>query len=195
MTALDQVLDELGVDIGSLGTPACVVLYRACGRALRPLYDEWTRATGQPDASASLDGVDALCEEFLLSGVAASGAANLLAELEQTIPPGDAIGDVSSTGAQACWIAYDTSLRVFVDTTFRAEMCVEYVLQPLLASVSERLFGFSQVGSGPEEETQLEELMAEDRMLEAVLWIRSACLIARSDDLQPLPGQPHPLLP
>lgn len=195
MTALDQVLDDLGAEIAALETSGRVVLYRACGRALRPLYEQWARVTGQPDASSSLDRVDALCEESLLLGYSAPGAASLLSELEVAMPPGDAIGDVSSTGAQACWIAYDTSLRVLVESAFRADLCVEYMLQPLLASVSERLFGFSQVGSGPHEEVQLEELVAEPRTQEAVRWIQSACLIARSDDLLPLHGRHHPLLP
>ena len=68
-----------------------------------------------------------------------------------------------------------------------------HVLQPILSGVSEELFGFSEVGSGPEEDAQMEELVADRRITEAVRWVRSACSVSPTDDLRPLPGRRHPL--
>lgn len=195
MTAVDRVLHELGTAVAVLDEQAKAVLYRACARALRPLYEQWLKDTGEPNFSSLLDRADLACEVAVSGEGLAHRLEGLLAELEIAMPPGDAIGDVSSTGAQSCWIAYDTSLRVLLDHSFRSDLCIEYVLQPILSGVSEELFGFSEVGSGPEEDAQMEELVADRRITEAVRWVRSACSVSPTDDLRPLPGRRHPLRP
>ena len=86
-------------------------------------------------------------------------------------------------------------LRAYIDESFKAEHCAEYALQPVLERASERLFGVSQIGSGPDEHAQLSQLMADSQVDRALTWLRTAVrLVAEGDTPPPVPDA-HPLLP
>jgi hypothetical protein len=167
MTAFDDVLDDLAARIDALAPRARAAFFLACGRALRGEYERWVARRGESHADL-LARADEAAAGFATRGVDIDGGGRLLAELEAATPPGASPDEVSSTFAQDCWICVDCGVRVAVEDGFAAGICVEYALEPVTETVSERLFGFSQVGSGDEEEAQMRRLVADDRFRRAV---------------------------
>lgn len=195
MTALDDLLEDLSQELQVLGASDRAVFFRECGRGLRPLYTRWVEETCGVDGSIWLDWVEAAVEEYPTKVQSLFDTSSVLAELESRMPNGVAIDAVSSIGAQSCWISYDVALRSIVDPAFASELCIEYVLDPVLASVSERLFGFSQVGSGSDEALQVLAVVSDGRTQNAVRWIREALAVASVGGINVPDEQPHPLVP
>jgi len=166
MTAFDDLLAELAADIDGLSAPAASGLFVGCCQALRPHYRRWAEHTGTDDGDV-LDAALGVARRFATSGAVEPGADALLARVEAATPPGDAPDDYPSTFAQSCWIAGDMALRTAVSDDSPG-YGIEYALDPVMATATERLYGVSQVGSGPDEEAQVQAILAEPDVRAAV---------------------------
>lgn len=167
MTAFDDLLAELAADIDGLSAPAASGLFAGCCQALRPHYRRWAEHTGIDDGGV-LDEALRVAGRFATSGEVEPGADALLARVEAATPPGDAPDEYSSTFAQSCWICGDMALRTAVSPEGGAGFGIEYALDPVMATATERLYGVSQVGSGPDEDAQVQTILAEADVQAAV---------------------------
>lgn len=164
MTKYDELLQRLGGGINLLPLRARTAVFLACGRALLGEYEGW--AAPHDIGRRIIQLVDEACEGFVLRGELPPDAVPLLAQLASVTPEGDAENGRSATAAQDCWICYDTALRSASDSSFEPGVCVEYALQPVSEAVAERLFSVSQIGSGPDEDSQV-DLLVNDPQLKA----------------------------
>ena len=195
MTAFDRLLEELRAELQRLDHSATAAFFLLCGRALRPLYRAWLERTGSEDRSPLLDGVAEAVAGWTEAHLGAADASELLVDVEQATPSGEAIDGVPAVGAQACWICHDVALRQLIQPDFDAGPCVEYALEPLTASVSERLFGVSQIGAVPDEDRQAMAIVDDDRIQAAVVWIRETIATLASGGILDAVDDDHPLRP
>jgi len=195
MNSFDALLAGLARQLRELDPASQAEFFLQCGLALRPLYERWLDETGRPDRAGVLDTAALLVGERRSAANTSLDAEVILTSMEAEFPPGDALGDVSSTGAQSCWIAYDTALRLVIDASFAAEASVEYLLEPVTVGVSERLFGYSQIGSGPDEDRHMSALVADQQMAVAVDWISEVIKAMLRSAPIPDAGTHHPLIP
>lgn len=173
MTDFDDLLADLAGDIDALPAPAVSVLFIGCCRALRPHYDRWAdhRGTSAADVlDAALDAARA----FATGGALDPAAPALLARVEEATPEGDSPDEYSSTFAQDCWICGDVALRTAIGQDGPAGYAIEYVLDPMVITATERLFGVSQLGSGPDEDAGVRAILAEPDVRAAVDACRAA---------------------
>lgn len=164
MTPLDELLDGISIGIGGLSRRAQSAFFLACGTALLGEYERWAtrRDIAPSDVVAQACSV---ARTFGTTGAIPPDKPHLLGALE-AITPGESPDEVASTTAQDCLICIDCSLRVAIDEDFEAGPCVEYALQPVTEAASERLFGVSQIGSGPDE-LPMTRLLLNDARVEA----------------------------
>lgn len=167
MTILDSELDELSDRIGALSRRAVSAFFVACGRALLVEYERWAAHRGESHEDL-LRLALAAAAGYAAGGTGILDGERLLAELVAATPPGDSPDAVSSTFAQDCWICADCAVRNAIDDAFDAGPCVEYALEPLIQTVSQHLFGCSQVGSSNEEEAQMHQLVSDARFSQAI---------------------------
>jgi hypothetical protein len=113
-------------------------------------------------------------DEFAVFGVLPLDVERLLQALEAATPAGDSPDHISSTLAQDCWICADVSIRVLVDTEYDPGPAIEYALEPVLSAVTHRLFGVSQIGSGPDEQMKVHAILADPAARTALEFCRWA---------------------
>jgi hypothetical protein len=173
MTRLDSELEELANRIRGISTRAQAALFWACSAALTDGFLAWSDRRGGGSESLLRAGQSA-AYNFAAFGFEPPDAATLLSEMEAGTPAGDSPDEFSSSTAQDCWICADVGIRVWVIRAYDAAPAVEYALEPILGAVSEDLFGFTQVGSGPDEEGQIERLLQDSRVASAFEFMRWA---------------------
>jgi hypothetical protein len=200
MTAFDDLLAELATDIDGLSAPAASGLFAGCCQALRPHYRRWAEHRGTDDGDV-LDAALGAAGRFATSGAAEAGADALLERVEAATPPGDAPDEYSSTFAQSCWICGDLALRTAVSQDGGPGYGIEYALDPVVTTATERLYGVSQVGSGPDEDAQMLAVLAEPDVRAAVEACRAVVArladrpVLTEDDLQVAEERLAPLSP
>lgn len=167
MTALDQHLSQLAVQIDRLSERSASALFVACAKALRPRFTEWVERRGR-DSYPLLERALSAASEFVVTGVAADDAAELVIEMEAATPEGDSPDSFSSTPAQDCWICADIAVRLMTQDDHSAGFSIEYALEPLLQAETERVHGVSQLGSGPHENQQMDEVLRQPRIVAAL---------------------------
>jgi hypothetical protein len=176
LTMLDAFADEMTTKIDSLSKRSIVALYWACSSALVPVYRKWAADT-RAQTERVLDTALTAGYQFVVSGLEPAGKRELLQALEVSAPPGDLLykaGKSLETAAQDCWICCDIGVRVLVDDSYSAGGAIEYPLEPVLQRATERLYGVLQVGSGPDECRQVEAVMSEPDVSDAVDFVRWA---------------------
>lgn len=173
MTTFDDLLAELAAEIDGLSSPAGAALFMGCCQALRPHYDRWAEHRGTSAADV-LDEALAAARTFATGGVIAADAPALLARVEEATPEGESPDANSSTFAQDCWICGDVALRTAIGHDGPPGYAIEYALDPIVTTATERLFGVSQLGSGPDEDAGIRAILAEPDVQAAVEAARSA---------------------
>ena len=173
MTAFDDLLAELAAEIDGLSATAGAALFIGCCEALRPHYRRWADHRGT-SAEEVLDTALATARAFATTGHAGPDAAALLTRVEEATPAGDSPDEYSSTFAQDCWICGDVALRTAVGRDGPPGYAVEYALDPAMITATERLFGVSQLGSGPDEDAGVRAVLAEPDVRAAVDACRAA---------------------
>ena len=173
MTRLDTELAELSQRIRSMSDRAIAALFWACFDALSEEFSAWADHTGASTEPLLRRGQSA-AYDFAAHGTQPAEASRLLAELEAGTPPVESPDEVSSTSAQDCWICADVGVRVFVERDYDAGPAIEYALEPILGSVTEELFGVTQLGSGPDEDEKVETLLRHPRVEQAFAFVRWA---------------------
>jgi hypothetical protein len=173
MTAFDDLLADLAGEIDGLAVPAASALFIGCCQALRPHYDRWAAHRGTSAADV-LDDALAAARTFATGGGVPMGADALLARVEEATPEGDSPDAYSSTFAQSCWICGDVALRTAIGDGGPPGYAVEYALDPMMITATERLFGVSQLGSGPDEDAGVRAVLAEPDVQAAVDACRTA---------------------
>ena len=111
---------------------------------------------------------------FAVSGREPTDSLGLLRAIEVTTVQEAPIDDGSVIAVQDCWICADVCIRTLADGEYSPGLAIEYALEPILQAASERLFGVSQVGDGPNEDRQLEVILAETSVSQAVDFIQWA---------------------
>jgi hypothetical protein len=172
VTAFDDWLDGIGARIDELPTRSTVALFAACASGLLPELGRWAAHRGH-DTEPLAESALATARAYALTGDPPPDTQALLASIEEATPPGDSPDEVSSTAAQDCWICVGTSIRVIADPGFKAGMSIEYALEPILQQATERLYDVTQLGSGPDEDTQTDTILREpdvSRALDFCSW-------------------------
>jgi len=164
MTRLDSVLADLAVRIRGMSIRGQAALFWACSEALVDAFLEWADRTGSDTAQVLRSGQLATYG-FVTLGVESTDAIELLSEFEEKAPFGESIDMIPSTTAQDCWICADVGIRVWVSESYDPGPAIEFALEPILGTVTEELFGFTQVGSGPSEEMQIEAVLQDERIV------------------------------
>lgn len=173
MTDFDDLLADLAGEIDRLSAPAGAALFVGCCQALRVHYDRWADHRGT-SAAHVLDEALAAARTVATGGPLDAGAPALLARVEEATPEGDSPDSYSSTFAQDCWICGDVALRTAIGQDGPPGYAIEYALDPIVVTATERLFGVSQLGSGPEEDAGVRAILAEPEVQAAVEATRSA---------------------
>jgi hypothetical protein len=200
MTDFDDLLAELAAEIDGLSAPAGAALFVGCCQALRVHYDRWADHRGTSAADV-LDEALAAARTFATGGQLDAGAPALLARVEEATPEGDSPDAYSSTFAQDCWICGDVALRAAIGQDGPPGYAVEYALDPIVITVTERLFGVSQLGSGPDEDAGIRAILAESDVQAAVDACRTAIAhlathpAPTDDDLATVAQQVTPISP
>ncbi len=167
MTAFDDLLLRLGREIDLLPRRAMSALFLVCGRALLGTYEGWAGSVGGV-GHGLLEQADDAAARFAMGGEADGDLSLLLDSMAGFTPEADSANGVSATAAQDCWICFDTAVRLIVDRQFEPGACIEFALQPVTEAVSERLFGVSQIGGGPNERMQSARLIDDAQFREAL---------------------------
>jgi hypothetical protein len=174
LTALDALIDELAGGIAGLTPRSVVALFSSCALALLPEFRRWAAHTGASEEL--LQRALAVADRFAVAGTAPAraGLAELLEDFAASTPPGESPDAVVSTFAQDCWICADACVRVLVEDSYTAGVAIEYALEPVVSTASQRLFGVSQVGSGDQEERQIRTILADPAVVAAAEYLRWA---------------------
>ena len=158
MTVFDEALDDLAQRIDRLPRSSIAALFLACADGLLPEFRRWAAHTGQNNETLAQHAL-AVTRTFALTGNPQPDAENLLASLAQATPEGESPDEFSATAAQDYWICVDIGVRIQVDPDYQAGSGIQYALEPLVQAVAERLYGVSDVGSGPDEDAQIEAIV------------------------------------
>lgn len=161
MSPFEEVVESIAQRIEGLGTDAQVALYCSTARALLSSYVAWSRDYGEVAGLSLLEGA---------IRTAGSGAADskdparieLLSQLEAFAPDSHR-HSAHFVAAQACWICVDIALRL-PGGQFQARDGAWYLLEPIFQSVTEELFGLSDVGSQRQETDEGTALQSEALM-------------------------------
>ena len=167
MTSYDRLLMALGERIDSLPKRSISALFLACAEALRPAFRDWAAHRGE-STEPLLERAISSARSFAITGQPPADVHELLASVEEATPEGESWHGVPSTTAQDCWICAGIAIRVISDPEYRAGPGVEYALEPVMGRVTERLHGVSQLGSGPDESAQMEEVLRQPEIVEAL---------------------------
>lgn len=167
MTSFDRVLTALAERIDSLPRRSIAALFLACAQALRPGFRRWASHRGR-STEVLLERALASARSFALTGDPSADVHDLLASLEVATPEGDSPDEVSSTPAQDSWICADIAIRVIADPQYAAGSGIEYALEPIVQHATERVHGVSQLGSGPDENDQMDKVLRQPDVVEAL---------------------------
>lgn len=166
MSPFEDVNARLTERVAALPLRAQVALLAAGAEVLTPRYGDWLAgAAGAAPDQRDLLGRAVAEGRRLAAGASADGAGDLLAQVEEATP-GDPTDVDWFTAAQDCWICADSALRAARGEA-DAQDSTWYLLEPVFQATSERLFGYSDVGS--EQEDALEAQALEDPALAAAV--------------------------
>src|SRR5262245_2008320 len=132
MTDFDRVIDELTGRVASLDRRRQAAFFAACGEALFPLYERFTRETGWGDVKTLRKGLD-IAWRYAEDGTS-KDVEELLRDLESATPHADDFDNLISTYAQDAIICVDTALRATSSKEKVEPACVEYALEPTKVS-------------------------------------------------------------
>lgn len=191
MTPFDDLYNSLAAEVSASGPDHLSLVLLAAGRALRPLYDDWATQTQSINQSDLLDEA----QRVLTTGNQASSLRLLKERLEEQMPWGEAIRGVPSADAQTVWEAHWLAADAVLEPLEPAVRFVEPPLQPVLIAASERLFGVSDVGSGPHEAPMQRQILGEPDVVRAIEWFRDALARPNATLSELLAPDPHPLMP
>lgn len=166
MSPFEDVSSRLTARVAALPLRAQVALFASGAEVLAPRYQVWVTGTGgaAPDEGDLLGRAIALARRFA-AGDESATSPELLQQVEESTP-GDPTDVEWFAAAQDCWICADTALRA-AQHEFEAEDSVWYLLEPVFQRTSERLFGYSDVGS--ELQDRFEAQALEDPALRAAV--------------------------
>ena len=190
MTSFDKLLADLADGLNTLSSRSQVAFFWAASWALRPEFRRWAAHRGVPTETL-LDQAVRVAEQFAVEGIRAADVEVLLRALEEATPAGESPDTYSSTSAQDCWICADLCIRVMTDDGMASGYGVEFALEPVVSSATERAFGISQVGSGPQEDQQLQTVLRDPRVMSAIDFCRWAAEFLRE---RPAPTKEHLML-
>lgn len=161
MSAFDDVTARFSEQVAILQLRPQVALFAVAAEVLTPRYLDWVTAADSMVLSEIrlLDRAVAEAKKFAASE-SSTVSRGLLQALEAAVPADRSDADWF-TAAQDCWICADTALRVSLGE-FAAEDSTWYLLEPVFQCTSERLFGYTDVGSELE---ALESVALEDAAL------------------------------
>ena len=97
----------------------------------------------------------------------------LLAELEGAIP-GESADYYPSTSAQDCFICADTAIRLNAEPGLAPGRAIWYAIEPQLQASTMRLFGVTELGTSPDEETREQAILNDEQMAQAIDFITAA---------------------
>jgi hypothetical protein len=180
VSSYDVLLAELARRHGALAPRPAAGIFASCAGALRGELLAWLDISDDPDVRL-LDVAVAAAYGYA-SGDDPPGLPGLLASLEARTPPGEASNGVSPQFALDCWICADSAIRIAVDPAFEWGPVIEYALEPVVTVTTEDLHGVSQLGSEPEEERKLQDILDDARVREAVGFLRWAAQLADGAD-------------
>jgi len=143
MGPFERVVAELTPRIRDLPMKAQAALFLGASLALAESWREWSAAAGLDPATGVYDRAVAAASAFAGGGEPVSP--DLLAEVE-AFTPSDHSDIPGFTVAQDCWICLDVALRASAADRDPAGYAW-YLLEPMFHGVSERLFGYTDVGS------------------------------------------------
>jgi len=182
-----RVVAALEPRIRALSVETQSALFVGASLALAQSWREWSIAAGLEPATGVYDRAVAAGSAFARGGVPVSP--DLLAEVEASAPsePSDRPGFIVT---QDCWICLDVALTASVGDRDPADY-TWYLLEPMFQAVSERLFGFAEVGSADEEECDSVSL-ADPELVDAIAVIEKGIVVVstaptvapRFDELQ-----------
>lgn len=166
--AADHVTDRLRL----LGVRHQVAFFIAAARALEPGYRAWRQQAGPGGVEESEIFEAALrrATEFAISG---SAPPPDLLNRFAACTPSEPTEDPFLTAAQDCWICLDTAIQLRPVTTTQQTLH-GILLEPMFQATSERLFGYTDVGSSNQESAESTALKdpqlrrALDRVSEAI---------------------------
>ena len=178
MSPFEEINDRIAGGIRALDLRAQILVLATGARVLLPRYEHWHRSVGRAENMASLvrEAISA-AEEFVLGKTDVQRVPALLDELELGAPS-DPSDSVWFTAAQDCWTLADSALRVIAES-FDAGDATWYLLEPIFQTTSERLFGFSDVGSDAQEAAEGQAL-SDPALAAAVRALESAIAELRS---------------
>ncbi|MBF1646582.1 MAG: hypothetical protein HXO54_01250 [Rothia dentocariosa] len=159
MKAYDRLIDSLAVDINALPVSGQVMLFYSAAEAFVHGADLSRLSVKEREVTAfSLRAAKSLVAN---NDAAASTAQEILRGLDRPMPENNIL-------VEYAWMCLDTTTRIIADPGYRPGVLVESILQPAVISATERLFGVSQIGSGPEEEAQTLHILHEPEVQRTV---------------------------
>lgn len=175
MSPFERATEALATRIRGLPPRAQVALFLSASEALAESWREWSAAANRPVDLDTFDRGAAAAAAFASGDESVSR--DVLAAVEASTPsePSDVRG---FTAAQDCWICLDTALRGALGDFDPADSAW-YLLEPLFQAVSERLFGFADVGSDIQEEAE-SSVLADPALTSAIAAVERGIVIAAS---------------
>lgn len=175
MSPFERATEALATRIRGLSLRAQVALFLSASEVLAESWREWSAAANR---TVDLDTFDrGVAEAAAFASGDESVSRDVLAAVEASTPsePSDVRG---FTAAQDCWICLDTALRGALGDFDPADSAW-YLLEPLFQAVSERLFGFADVGSDIQEEAE-SSVLADPALTSAIAAVERGIVIAAS---------------
>jgi|GEM_PF-4900344 len=148
MGPFERVVAELTPRIRELPMEAQAALFLGASRALAESWREWSAAAGLDPATVVYDRGVAAASAFASGGEPVSP--DLKAEVEASMPS-EPTPFAGFTAALNCWICLDVALGASTGNRDPADY-TWYLLESMFHGVSERLFGYTDVGSIEQEE-------------------------------------------
>ena len=138
---LDFELRELASSLDRLSVRGKAAIFGACGRALAPLVKMVEQRSNEaltfPDLDPALD----LIEAFAIGSVEAADHSVLRGRLMAAVPHGDDLDAPLSTYVQDALICADAGLAAASVDARPKPIWIQYVLEPLMASMQIRDLG------------------------------------------------------
>lgn len=170
MSPFELAVAKLASRVGTLDSDSQVALLACAAEALIPRYLDWCADAGVSRQDELLRGAVEHARGVAL-GTVKQPSRSLLMSVEAGIPsePSDRAW---FTAAQDCWMCADSALRVALHE-YDASDASWYLLEPVFQSVSESLFGLTDVGSLTQNDREAEAL-ADPRLAQAIAAINEA---------------------
>ena len=183
MSSLEDILGDLSRGVGALSDRATSALFAAAAAALQPAFVEWASLDdkgGKHNVRIPLlEQAIEIGFELARSGATEADLVDILQRLEW-ITPGRVRSAASSTAAQDCLICADVALRVHVEPDFARGPVIEYALEPILLSATERVATVPTPDDGSDPPARADALLEDSRVLAAVEFMWFAIMRLRS---------------